>query len=70
VTVVVTDAAIGLEGYRRPVPTPRRDPLERLAAWLVTGPAGHFYGGAADWLEFFVRWRLDQRRSARPKSAR
>ncbi len=69
-TVVVTDAAIGPEGYRRPVPTPRRSPLERLAAWLVTGPAGHFYGGAADWLEFLVRWKLDQRRSGRRQSGR
>ena len=24
-------------------------PDERLAAWLVTGPAGHFAAGAIDW---------------------
>jgi hypothetical protein len=52
------------------VPPPRRSPLERLAAWLVTGPLGHFYGGAADWVELLVRWRLDRRRAARSKSAR
>jgi hypothetical protein len=52
------------------VPTPRRSPPERLAAWLVTGPAGHFYGGVADWLEFLVRWQLDRRRKAPSKSAR
>ncbi|MSW84262.1 MAG: hypothetical protein F2832_05890 [Actinobacteria bacterium] len=22
----------------------------RLAAWIVTGPLGHLYGGVADWL--------------------
>lgn len=24
--------------------------LEKLAAWLVTGPIGHFAGGVVDWL--------------------
>jgi hypothetical protein len=24
----------------------------RLAAWLVTGPLGHFAGGLVDWLAF------------------
>jgi hypothetical protein len=28
----------------------------RLAAWLVTGPLGHLYGGVADWLELVARW--------------
>jgi hypothetical protein len=28
----------------------------RLAAWLVTGPLGHLYGGLADWLELMARW--------------
>jgi hypothetical protein len=27
----------------------------RLAAWLVTGPLGHLYGGLADWLELIGR---------------
>jgi hypothetical protein len=27
----------------------------RLAAWLVTGPLGHLYGGLADWLELIAR---------------
>jgi hypothetical protein len=28
----------------------------RLAAWLVTGPLGHLYGGVVDWLELMARW--------------
>jgi hypothetical protein len=28
----------------------------RLAAWLVTGPLGHLYGGLADWVELLARW--------------
>jgi hypothetical protein len=28
----------------------------RLAAWVVTGPVGHLWGGACDWLELLVRF--------------
>jgi hypothetical protein len=28
----------------------------RLAAWLVTGPLGHLWGGLADWFELIARW--------------
>jgi len=28
--------------------------LERLAAWLVTGPLGHLYSVVADLTEYFV----------------
>ena len=28
----------------------------RAAAWMVTGPLGHAYGGVADWLEFGSRY--------------
>jgi hypothetical protein len=28
----------------------------RLAAWLVTGPLGHLWGGIADWVELLARW--------------
>jgi hypothetical protein len=28
----------------------------RLAAWLVTGPLGHLWGGLADWAELLARW--------------
>lgn len=34
----------------------RRGPLERLAAWLHTGPLGHLYSVAADVTEYFLRW--------------
>ena len=33
----------------------RRGPGERLAAWLYTGPLGHFWSTAADLGAFFVR---------------
>jgi hypothetical protein len=42
---------------RRPLPT-------RLAAWLYTGPAGHLYGGVADWAVLLGRY-LHGRVSAR-----
>jgi hypothetical protein len=35
---------------------------ERLAAWLVTGPIGHFVAGVADWVALV--W------SARPRRGR
>jgi hypothetical protein len=28
----------------------------RAAAWLVTGPVGHFAAGLADWLVLLVRY--------------
>jgi hypothetical protein len=30
---------------------PRRSPLERTAARLLTGPVGHFAGGFLDWAQ-------------------
>ena len=30
--------------------------MQRLAAWLYTGPHAHLYGGVADWAEFFTRF--------------
>jgi len=37
---------------------PRRLPARtRAAAWLVTGPVGHTWGGLADWVVLAVRWR-------------
>jgi hypothetical protein len=29
----------------------------RIAAWLVTGPLGHAWAGAGDWIELLVRAR-------------
>jgi hypothetical protein len=34
----------------------RRPPHTTLLAWLATGPAGHLYGGVADWAELFARY--------------
>jgi hypothetical protein len=31
------------------VPRPRLAARTRLAAWIVTGPIGHLYGGLMDW---------------------
>jgi hypothetical protein len=28
----------------------------RLAAWIVTGPLGHLYGGLADWATLLARY--------------
>jgi hypothetical protein len=33
----------------------RRGPIERLAAWLTTGPLGHFYSVVADLAVFGAR---------------
>jgi hypothetical protein len=33
------------------MPLPRR-----VAAWFVTGPAGHLLAGFLDWLELFTGW--------------
>jgi hypothetical protein len=46
--------------------------MQRLAAWLYTGPLGHLYGGVADWAEFFSRFawaRARARVSAAGRSA-
>jgi hypothetical protein len=45
----------------------RRPPLPtRLAAWVYTGPLGHFYGGLADWAALLARLALTRaRRRAR-----
>jgi len=33
-----------------------RPPLRRrAAAWMVTGPVGHLYGGVADWAGLLAR---------------
>jgi len=48
----------------------RRSPLERLAAGLITGPAGHLVAGVADWLTMLVRWRIEERRRRRGAAPR
>lgn len=49
----------------RPV-LPRRT---RAAAWLVTGPAGHLYGGVADWLGLLARYAWARVRGKDPTVA-
>jgi hypothetical protein len=47
--------------------------MERLAAWLVTGPLGHLVAGVADWVTMLVRWRVQvarRRRAQRERSSR
>ena len=34
------------------VPGLRRGPVERVRAWIVTGPLGHLYGTVADLVVF------------------
>jgi len=38
----------------------------RLAAWLVTGPLGHLYGGVADWAGLLRRYALARARGREP----
>jgi hypothetical protein len=41
----------------------------RLAAWLVTGPVGHLYGGVADLTALLARYALARARGRDPSSA-
>ena len=53
--------------HRPPPPRPlrriARSPVERLAAWLYTGPLGHLYGMAADVVQVGVRHLLGRARA-------
>lgn len=40
-------------------PMPRR---RRAAAWLLTGPVGHLYGGLADWAVLLARYLVARAR--------
>lgn len=42
----------------------RRTARDRLLAWLVTGPVGHFAAGVADWLELLGRWQWSRVRGS------
>jgi hypothetical protein len=50
------------------VPGPRPPITDRIAAWVVTGPAGHLYAGVADWAGLLVRylWARLRRRPVGP----
>jgi hypothetical protein len=43
----------------------RRGPVERFAAWVVTGPLGHLWSVLADVVVLWARWGWSRlRRSA------
>ena len=48
----------------RPTASIRRGPGEKLAAWVVTGPLGHFWSVAADITLLWVRYGLARLRRA------
>jgi hypothetical protein len=37
--------------------------LDRLRAWLLTGPIGHLVAGVADWVELLARWQFSRMRA-------
>jgi hypothetical protein len=37
-----------------------------VAAWVVTGPLGHLYGGAADWVALLARYLVARARGRDP----
>lgn len=45
----------------------RRNPIERLAAWLLCGPVGHFAGGLTDVVELAARYWWSRLRSGRAR---
>ena len=45
----------------------RRNPLERLQAWLVTGPVGHFWSAVADVAILWTRWQIARARGKAPR---
>jgi hypothetical protein len=47
----------------------RRSPIATFAAWLVTGPLGHFWSGLVDVLALAGAWARARIR-ARPRSRR
>jgi hypothetical protein len=40
----------------------RRDPAERFAAWIYTGPLGFLWGAVADISEMWLRWMWSRAR--------
>jgi len=40
----------------------RRDPAERLVAWVYTGPLGHLYSTLADIAAAWSRWAASRGR--------
>jgi hypothetical protein len=55
---------------RAQAPRPRAGRhIRRLAAWIVTGPVGHLYGGVADLTALLARYALARARGRDPWSA-
>jgi len=50
---------------RAPQPLP---PPTRFAAWIVTGPMGHLYGGVADWATLLSRFMWARVRGRPPET--
>jgi hypothetical protein len=46
------------------VPSLRRDPAERIQAWLITGPPGHLWSVLADIAVLLARYGLSRIRRA------
>ncbi len=40
----------------------------RVAAWIVTGPVGHAYGGGVDWALLVARWAWARARGRDPQT--
>lgn len=40
----------------------------RIAAWVVTGPLGHLYGGVADWTTLAARFAWARARGKDPET--
>lgn len=48
---------------------PRRPPATtRAAAWIVTGPLGHAYGGVLDWASLAARYGWARARGKDPQT--
>jgi len=43
-----------------------RPPHLVVAAWIVTGPIGHLYGGVRDWVEMLARYARARARGEQP----
>jgi len=39
----------------------------RVAAWVVTGPAGHLWAGVCDWAELVARYAWARARGREPE---
>jgi hypothetical protein len=44
-------------------------PGRRIAAWIVTGPIGHLYGGLADWAALLARYACARARGRDPSAS-